>query len=272
VLGDATSASKMPKSAHATNSQAKVAAAAIVVRFRGQAPGEAAYVNTCYSILGHDFGNSVAGIDAFDAATDLILEVPGSGGVSPIDASPELRRREESNAHSRCRNVIDDMLERPRETSSRRRRRPALRRLRPRCLHGPGPASGPGLQPQDEEMRAMSDTPTNKRRRDAVRILLGGLATVPLVHLVGLAAAQASELPRVDEATDPTAIALKYKHDATQADRAGANRPGLPPEEQDCTNCQFVLGEGEWVGCTLFPGKSVAAKGWCISWTPKPAA
>lgn len=117
----------------------------------------------------------------------------------------------------------------------------------------------------------MSDTPTNKSRRDAVRILLGGLATVPLVNLVGLAAAQASDLPRVDEATDPTAIALKYKHDATQADRAGAARPGLPPEEQDCTNCQFVLGEGEWVGCTLFPGKSVAAKGWCISWMPKPA-
>jgi len=111
VLGDATSASKMPKSAYAANSQAKVAAAAIVVRFRGQASGEAAYVNTCYSILGHDLSISVAGIYAFDAATDLIVEVPGSGGVSPIDASPELRRREVSYAHSWFRNVIDDMLE-----------------------------------------------------------------------------------------------------------------------------------------------------------------
>jgi hypothetical protein len=118
----------------------------------------------------------------------------------------------------------------------------------------------------------MIEEPTDKSRRNAVKTLLGGLAAVPLVNLVGLAPVQASDLPRVDEATDPTAIALKYKHDATQADRAAANRPGLPPEEQDCTNCQFVQGEGEWVGCTLFPGKAVAAKGWCMSWTPKPAA
>jgi hypothetical protein len=117
----------------------------------------------------------------------------------------------------------------------------------------------------------MSDTPKNESRREAVKTILAGLAAVPVVNLVGLSVARASDLPRVDEATDPTAIALKYVHDATKADRAGANRPGLPPEEQNCTNCQFVLGEGEWVGCTLFPGKSVAAKGWCASWTPKAA-
>lgn len=118
----------------------------------------------------------------------------------------------------------------------------------------------------------MSQEPTNKNRRDAVKLLLGGLATVPLVNLVGMTAAQATELPHVDEAADPTAIALKYKHDATQADRASANRPGLPPEQQDCANCQFVQGTGDWVGCTLFPGKAVNAKGWCMSWTAKPAA
>lgn len=118
----------------------------------------------------------------------------------------------------------------------------------------------------------MSDNPKSNSRRDAVKMMLGGLAAVPLVKLVGLAAAQAAELPKVDPATDATAIALKYVHDATQADRAAANRPGLPPEEQDCLNCQFVQGDGEWVGCTLFPGKLVAAKGWCMSWTPKPAS
>jgi hypothetical protein len=118
----------------------------------------------------------------------------------------------------------------------------------------------------------MSEKASNKSRRDAVKMMLGGLAAVPLVNLVGMATARATDLPHVDEATDPTAIALKYKHDATQADRAGAARPGLPPEEQICANCQFVLGEGDWVGCTLFPGKAVAAQGWCASWTPKPAA
>jgi hypothetical protein len=117
----------------------------------------------------------------------------------------------------------------------------------------------------------MSDKPMNKSRRDAVKMMLGGLAAVPLMNLVGMAAAQAEELPRVDEAADPTAIALKYKHDAAAADRAGAARPGKPPEEQNCANCQFIQADsGDWRPCQLFPGKSVAAAGWCASWTLKP--
>ncbi|MBT3059522.1 MAG: NAD(P)/FAD-dependent oxidoreductase, partial [Candidatus Thiodiazotropha sp. (ex Lucina pensylvanica)] len=40
VLGDASSAAKMPKSAYAANSQAKVAAAAIVAKFNGMDPGD----------------------------------------------------------------------------------------------------------------------------------------------------------------------------------------------------------------------------------------
>ncbi len=116
----------------------------------------------------------------------------------------------------------------------------------------------------------MSDKPMNKSRRDAVKLMLGGLATVPLMNLVGMAAAQAEDMPHVDEATDPTAIALKYKHDATQADRAAAARPGKPPEEQHCANCQFVQADaGEWRPCQLFPGKLVNENGWCASWTLK---
>lgn len=118
----------------------------------------------------------------------------------------------------------------------------------------------------------MSDKPMNLSRREAVRLMLGGLATVPLMNLVTLATAYAADLPRVDEAADPTAIALKYKHDATKADRAAAARPGKPPEEQICRNCQFVQGEGEWVGCQLFPGKLVNVNGWCVSWTLKAGA
>jgi sulfide dehydrogenase [flavocytochrome c] flavoprotein subunit len=108
VLGDASSASKMPKSAYAANSQA---AAAIVARFAGQEPDEATYVNTCYSIVGEDFGISVAGIYYLDAASNTIEDVPGAGGVSPMDASPEVRRREVSYAHSWFKNVIDDMMQ-----------------------------------------------------------------------------------------------------------------------------------------------------------------
>jgi len=119
----------------------------------------------------------------------------------------------------------------------------------------------------------MSDKPVNKSRRDAVKLMLGGLATVPVMNLVGMAVAQAEDLPHVDPATDPTAIALKYSPDATTADRAAAARPGLPPEEQFCHNCQFVQADsGEWRPCQLFPGKAVNENGWCASWTLKAGA
>ncbi|NBC12387.1 MAG: iron permease [Gammaproteobacteria bacterium] len=115
----------------------------------------------------------------------------------------------------------------------------------------------------------MSDKPMNKSRRDAVKTMLGGLAAVPVMNLVATAAAYAQELPAVDPATDPTAQALKYVHDASTADRAAAARPGLPPAEQICNNCNFhqPYEEDGWVACTLFPGKKVATEGWCTSWT-----
>ncbi|OGT89095.1 MAG: sulfide dehydrogenase [Gammaproteobacteria bacterium RIFOXYA12_FULL_61_12] len=111
VLGDASSAAKMPKSAYAANSQAKVAAAAIVSRFHGLEPGDPTFVNTCYSVVGEDFGISVAAVYSHDAATNSIEPIPNSGGISPAKASPEIRKREVSYAHSWFKNVINDMLE-----------------------------------------------------------------------------------------------------------------------------------------------------------------
>ena len=114
----------------------------------------------------------------------------------------------------------------------------------------------------------MSDKPINKSRRDAVKIMLGGLATVPVMNLVGMAAAQASDLPHVDPATDPTAMALQYVHDATTATRA--DKAGVPGAEQLCSNCQFIQADsGEWRPCQLFPGKAVNENGWCASWNLK---
>ncbi len=108
----------------------------------------------------------------------------------------------------------------------------------------------------------------NKSRRDAVKLMLGGLAAVPVLNLVGMTSAQAADLPHVDEANDPTAKALKYVHDATKAVRA--DKAGTPGDQQLCSNCQFIgAAEGEWHPCTLFPGKAVNANGWCASWTLK---
>ena len=111
VLGDASSAAKMPKSAYAANSQAKVSAAAIVARFHGLEPGDPTFTNTCYSVVGEDFGISVAAIYSLNAETNTIEPIKGSGGVSPANASPEIRKREVSYAHSWFKNVINDMME-----------------------------------------------------------------------------------------------------------------------------------------------------------------
>ena len=118
----------------------------------------------------------------------------------------------------------------------------------------------------------MSEKPVNKSRRDAVMMMLGGAAAIPVINLVGIGNARAEAPANAVAADDPTAVALKYHADATQADRAAAARPGKPAEEQHCANCQFLLadqGEGDWKGCSLFPGKLVAVNGWCASSTLK---
>ncbi len=111
VLGDASSAAKMPKSAYAANSQAKVAVAAMLAKFAGQTPGDPAYVNTCYSIIAEEHGISVAAVYKLSEDGKTIEGIKGSGGLSPMDASPSQRKREVSYAHSWFQNVIDDMMQ-----------------------------------------------------------------------------------------------------------------------------------------------------------------
>ena len=92
VLGDATIASPMPKSGFAANTQAKVAVAAILAELAGEPIPEASYANTCYSLIGPGYGISVAGV--YRADGDAIVEVPDSGGVSPLDAPASFREAE----------------------------------------------------------------------------------------------------------------------------------------------------------------------------------
>lgn len=90
VVGDATIASPMPKSGFAANTQAKVAAAAIVNALSGQAPAEPSFTNTCYSLIAPDYGISVGHLYAVN--NNQLVEA--SGGVSPRDADADFRRRE----------------------------------------------------------------------------------------------------------------------------------------------------------------------------------
>jgi sulfide dehydrogenase [flavocytochrome c] flavoprotein subunit len=93
VLGDATIAGGMPKSAFTANAQAKVCAAAIVKLLAGGKPEAPKLINTCYSVVAPDYGINVAGV--YVPVNGVLTEVPGSGGVSPIDA-PRSTRAEEA--------------------------------------------------------------------------------------------------------------------------------------------------------------------------------
>ncbi|MGD9775179.1 FCSD flavin-binding domain-containing protein [Diaphorobacter sp.] len=92
VLGDATQAAPMPKSGFVANTQGKVAAAVIAAELTGQPVPTAAFANTCYSLVGAGYGISVAGV--YRAQEGKLIEVPGSGGVSPANADAAFRKAE----------------------------------------------------------------------------------------------------------------------------------------------------------------------------------
>ncbi|MFM2399869.1 MAG: high-potential iron-sulfur domain protein [Pseudomonadota bacterium] len=73
--------------------------------------------------------------------------------------------------------------------------------------------------------------------------------------------------PMVDE-KDPQAMALGYKADAANVDKA--KYPNFAAT-QNCANCTLYTGAAgsEAGGCALFPAKQVAAKGWCSGYTKK---
>jgi NADPH-dependent 2,4-dienoyl-CoA reductase/sulfur reductase-like enzyme len=92
VLGDAAIMGAMPKSAFAANAQAKVCADAIIAMLAGQKPQEPRLINTCYSLAAPGYAFSVAGV--YRPSFGQLIEVEGSGGPSPIDATPETRKQE----------------------------------------------------------------------------------------------------------------------------------------------------------------------------------
>ena len=92
VIGDSSIAGTLPKSGFAANSEAKIAAAAIVAMLKGETVADASYVNTCYSLIAPNYGISVAGV--YRITEKGIADVPGAGGVSPKEASEGFREDE----------------------------------------------------------------------------------------------------------------------------------------------------------------------------------
>ncbi len=107
----------------------------------------------------------------------------------------------------------------------------------------------------------MTHHAADTKRRRFIKLSVTGLAAAPFANALFNGSARAAEM--VSE-SDPMAVALKYKMDATKA-----------PERKDptafCSNCNFYTGKaGDANGpCTLFGGKLVTAKGWCASWVKK---
>jgi len=83
------------------------------------------------------------------------------------------------------------------------------------------------------------------------------------------AQAKAEALPKLDT-SDPTAMALVYVEDPADLDKSN---PAAARYEagQTCANCiQIQADTGAWRPCAIFPGKLVAAAGWCSVWAPMP--
>ena len=106
VIGDASVAAPLPKSAYAANSEAKVAAAAVVAMLNGKEPGDPSLVNTCYSVVGHHDAISVAMV--YDLKDGKLSKVEGAGGLTPKESSPEMRAREVEYAYSWFANIKKD--------------------------------------------------------------------------------------------------------------------------------------------------------------------
>ena len=97
VIGDASIAGAMPKSAFTANAQAKVCAAAVAKLVAGGKPDDPRLINPCYSLVAPDYGISVAGV--YRPADGQLKDVEGSGGVSPINAPASTRAAEATFAN-----------------------------------------------------------------------------------------------------------------------------------------------------------------------------
>jgi NADPH-dependent 2,4-dienoyl-CoA reductase/sulfur reductase-like enzyme len=98
VVGDASIAGGMPKSAFSANAQAKVCAAAVAKLIAGEKPADPRLINTCYSLVAPDYGISVEGV--YRPADGQIKEIEGTGGVSALDAPNSTRALEATFANA----------------------------------------------------------------------------------------------------------------------------------------------------------------------------
>ena len=113
-------------------------------------------------------------------------------------------------------------------------------------------------------------------RRKFISTTTQMVATIPVVAILGERAfgEEAAAIAKLDE-SNPTAVALGYKHDANDVDvDRFAKRATEEGKTQFCDNCLHYKPSDEegWGPCAIFPGFNVAAKGWCNVWVKAAAA
>jgi len=112
LYGNPNAAFDMPKSAHIAMTQAKVVAAAIVAKLNGLPAPQPYYANTCYSVVDHGYGFSVAHLYRVENGTfKYIKEGSGVSPMSMPDKSPVpdiYRKLEAEYADGWLRNVLAD--------------------------------------------------------------------------------------------------------------------------------------------------------------------
>lgn len=93
-------------------------------------------------------------------------------------------------------------------------------------------------------------------RREIVTVLL----VLPL-------AGCEQDLTHAPELAETEVVAQTYGYVADAA-RADAQKFGNFKAGQNCANCRLAAGavNSPWLGCSLFPGRKVAAAGWCAGW------
>lgn len=113
--GDLEGGNAFPKSAHMANSQAKVVAASLVAKYNGLPAPNPIYANTCYSIVGPEWGFSV--VHLFRVDNGEWIYVKQGSGISPVTfgtkdnpqpVPPIYRKLEAEYADGWLRNLMAD--------------------------------------------------------------------------------------------------------------------------------------------------------------------
>lgn len=107
VVGDSCIAGAMPKSGHSASVQGKHCAAAVVSSLNSLTMPATRTVNTCYSLVGAEYGISVVGV--YEPVDGRLSKVKGAGGVSKGAASLAERKQEADYAHGWYKSITSDI-------------------------------------------------------------------------------------------------------------------------------------------------------------------